>query len=90
MDSVGLIAPGSNYKEEYRMIYLNNERVEVKKFPNGESLINSENLKLKSSDNEIRVNFENDEDITHLIFLKGHLDELNLKSNFLSTASNLF
>ncbi|SFC22037.1 ribose-phosphate pyrophosphokinase [Clostridium uliginosum] len=63
------------------MIYLNDEIVEVKKFPNGESLINSENLKLKSNDNEIRVNFESDEDIIHLIFLKSHLDEFKIKCN---------
>ena len=61
------------------MLYLNNERIEVKKFPNGESLINSEKLILKISDNEIRVNFKNDEDITHLMFLKSHLDELKIK-----------
>lgn len=52
------------------MIYFNNERVEIKKFSNGESLIHSENLKLRNDDNEIRVYFENDEDITQLIFLK--------------------
>lgn len=63
------------------MIYLNGEKIEIKKFPNGECLINSESVKIKDYDNEIRVNFENDEDITHLIFLKGHLDELNLKCN---------
>ncbi|NMM63302.1 ribose-phosphate pyrophosphokinase [Clostridium sp. P21] len=63
------------------MIYFNGEKVEFKKFPNGESMIHSENLKLKISNNEIKVKFENDEDITHLIFLKGHLDELKVKSN---------
>ena len=62
------------------MIYLNGEKVDVKKFPNGESLINSENLKIKYDDiNIIKLKFENDEDITHLIFLKGHLDELRVK-----------
>jgi ribose-phosphate pyrophosphokinase len=65
------------------MIFLNDERVEVKKFPNGESLINSENFKFKSNENEIKVKFENDEDITHLIFLKGHLDELKIKCNLI-------
>lgn len=65
------------------MIYFNGERIEFKKFPNGESLINSENLKLRSDDNEIRLNFENDEDITHLIFLKSHLDELRVKCNLI-------
>ena len=65
------------------MLYLNDEKVEIKKFPNGECLINSENFKLKSHDNKIRVNFENDEDITHLIFLKGHLDELKINCNLI-------
>lgn len=64
------------------MIYLNGEKVSVKKFPNGESLISSENLKIKDHEiNNIKLKFENDEDITHLIFLKGHLDELRAKSN---------
>jgi ribose-phosphate pyrophosphokinase len=62
------------------MIYLNNEKIHINKFPNGECLIGSENLKLTEDKNEIRINFESDEDITHLIFLKGHLDELNVKS----------
>ena len=62
------------------MIYLNGEKVNVKKFPNGESLISSENLKIKyDSINMINIKFENDEDITHLLFLKGHLDELRVK-----------
>lgn len=61
------------------MIYLNGEIVEIKKFPNGEALINSKSFNLKDNTNEIKVKFENDEDITHLIFLKGHLDELRLK-----------
>ncbi|HCW03825.1 MAG TPA: ribose-phosphate pyrophosphokinase [Clostridium sp.] len=61
------------------MIYFNNERIEVNKFPNGEVLINSESLKLKNHINEIRLHFEGDEDLTHLIFLKGHLDEMKVK-----------
>jgi ribose-phosphate pyrophosphokinase len=65
------------------MLYLNDEKIEINKFPNGECLINSENFKFKSADNEIRVNFETDEDITHLIFLKGHLDELNIECNLI-------
>ena len=40
------------------MIYFNNERIEVNKFPNGEVLINSESLKLKNHINEIRLHFE--------------------------------
>jgi ribose-phosphate pyrophosphokinase len=65
------------------MIYLNNKKVEIKKFPNGEALINSESLAINSYDNEIKIKFESDEDITHLIFLKGHLDELNKKCSLI-------
>lgn len=65
------------------MIYLNKSKVEVSKFPNGETLINSEKIKLINGNNEIKVNFENDEDITHLIFLKGHLDELRIKCDLI-------
>lgn len=61
------------------MIYVNNEKLEVNKFPNGEVLINSQNLSVKDS-NEIKINFESDEDITHLIFIKGYLDELKSMS----------
>lgn len=61
------------------MICFNGEKIEVKKFPNGESMILSSNLKLKSENNEIQVKFEDDGDITHLIFLKGYLDELRIK-----------
>lgn len=65
------------------MIYFNGERIDVRKFPNCEALIHGENLKLQSGNNEIRVNFESDEDITHLIFLKGHLDELRVKCDLI-------
>lgn len=64
------------------MIYLNEQKVEVKKFPNGESLINSDTLNIKKDElNKIKFKFENDADITHLIFLKGQLDELRTKSS---------
>jgi ribose-phosphate pyrophosphokinase len=72
-----------------QMIYFNGEKIEVKKFPNGEALIQSDHLNIRSNgngedhQNEIKVHFENDEDITHLIFLKGHLDDLNTKCNLI-------
>lgn len=61
------------------MICLNNAKVDITRFPNGESLISSENLKLNNEINTIKLKFENNEDITHLVFLKSHLDELNVK-----------
>lgn len=63
------------------MIYLNGEKVEIKKFPNGEALINAEKLNPITGINEIKLKFESDEDITHLIFLKSHLDERKIKCN---------
>ncbi|MDR3595275.1 ribose-phosphate pyrophosphokinase [Clostridium sp.] len=62
------------------MIWLNNIKVDVTRFPNGESLVSSENLIINDEINTIKLKFENDEDITHLVFLKGHLDDLNVKS----------
>ncbi|MGN2370034.1 ribose-phosphate pyrophosphokinase [Clostridium cagae] len=63
------------------MLYLNGKKVEMRKFPNGESLISSENLIINEKVNEIKLKFESDEDITKLISIKGHLDEFNLKCN---------
>ncbi|WP_252247257.1 ribose-phosphate pyrophosphokinase [Clostridium sp. ZBS4] len=63
------------------MLYLNGKKVEMRKFPNGESLISSENLIINEKVNEIKLKFESDGDITKLIFLKGHLDEFNLRCN---------
>lgn len=65
------------------MIFLNDKEIEVKKFPNGESLINSQELNIKEWVNTIKLKFESDNDITHLIFLKEHLDELNIKCNLI-------
>lgn len=61
------------------MIYFNNEKIDIKKFPNGEALIHSGDLNIKVNDNKIKVKFENNEDITNLIFLNGYLDELRVK-----------
>ena len=62
------------------MILVNNKKVEIKKFPNGECLIKSEDIEIKD-DNVIKIKFENNEDITNLIFIKNYLDELNLQSS---------
>lgn len=64
------------------MIYLNEKKVNVKKFLNGEFLINSEDLKINEEINIIKFKFESDEDIIYLIFLKGYLDELNCECIF--------
>jgi ribose-phosphate pyrophosphokinase len=65
------------------MIYLNNDIVETTRFPNGESLIKSDSLKICEGINSIKLKFESDEDITHLMFLKGHLDEFRIKSELI-------
>jgi ribose-phosphate pyrophosphokinase len=65
------------------VINLNGEKVEIKKFPNGEALINAEKLNLVTGINEIKLKFESDQDITHLIFLKSHLDERKIKCNLI-------
>lgn len=63
------------------MIKFNGKEVEVKKFPNGETLLSSESLVINDNNiNEIKLKFEDDEDITHLIFLKGHLDENRIRT----------
>jgi ribose-phosphate pyrophosphokinase len=64
------------------MILLNNKQIEIKKFPNGESFLNIEDLVLQEI-NEIKLKFESDEDITHLIFLKGHLDDVGTKAKLI-------
>lgn len=61
------------------MIYLNDKKIKIKRFPNGESLISSEDLNISEGINVIKLKFESDNDITHLLFLKGHLDELKVK-----------
>ena len=58
------------------MIYLNNKLVEIKKFPNGETFINTQELNIKEQ-NIIKLKFQGDEDIMHLVFLKKYLDENN-------------
>ena len=65
------------------MISLNDREINIKKFPNGESLINTEDLNISEEINIIKLKFESDNDITHLIFLKGHLDELKARCNLI-------
>lgn len=62
------------------MILINNKEIIIKKFPNGESLINNKDIEIKE-ENIIKVRFENNEDITNLIFIKSYLDDLNLVSS---------
>lgn len=62
------------------MIYLNGRGVYINKFPNGESRIETEGLKIEK-ENIIKLKFEDDKDIASLIFLKGHLDDLGLETS---------
>lgn len=65
------------------MLILNNKEVVVKKFPNGESFIDLKDILVNEYINEIKLRFESNEDIAHLIFLKGYLDEKNLVSSLI-------
>lgn len=58
------------------MIRVNGKEVKITKFPNGEVLINSEDI--KNSDfliNVVELKFESNEDLINLMFVKRHLDE---------------
>lgn len=70
------------------MIKVNGEKIEVVKFPNGESLIKNEGVlkDIKQSSYmpemtvEMTVKFESDEDLLHMMFVKKHIDEMNLET----------
>lgn len=62
------------------MIKLNDQIVQVKSFPNGESYIDLKDLRVKEN-NEIKFKFQKESEITYLVFLKEHLDEQNVKSS---------
>lgn len=68
----------SNTRGDDEMIYFNGENVEIKTFPNGESYILTENFKIKNEENRLKLKFEGDEDLLHLIFVKNHLEELGV------------
>ena len=61
------------------MIFFNNEKINISNFPNGESLIDSYNIRISDKENIIKLKFEGDSDRLHLIFLKSHLDEMMVK-----------
>lgn len=62
------------------MILLNFEKIDIKRFPNGEVLIDSEQLKrYRDKSCIVSLKFESNDDITNLIFIKKHLDEINAK-----------
>ena len=64
------------------MIRINGKEVEVVKFPNGESLIKNtgvlKDIKQLEKAVEMTVKFKSDEDLLHMMFIKKHLDEMNL------------
>lgn len=62
------------------MIFLNNKQVVVKKFPNGESLIETSDFELRD-ENEIMLKFQDDSDIASLLFLKGYIDDNNKRAS---------
>lgn len=61
------------------MILLNGVKVNLTKFPNGETHIDSKELeKLLDSYNTIGLKYEDDSDLIKLMFIKRHLDLCNL------------
>ena len=64
------------------MLYLNNRLVEITKFPNGESLINTKNL-ITQEKNVISLKFENDLDLMNLVYIKKHLNSLGQETDLL-------
>lgn len=63
------------------MIIIDNIKVEITTFPNGESLIKSEKFWKKSGETSyIRLKFETNEDLMNLMFIKKHLDEKGVKT----------
>ncbi|WP_442637960.1 ribose-phosphate pyrophosphokinase [Rossellomorea marisflavi] len=64
------------------MLLLNNNKVEITVFPNGESKLDGEFIKKVSKPNNyIALHFESDLDLMHLLFLKKHLDSLSHVEN---------
>lgn len=63
------------------MIIVDNKQVEICTFPNGETLIKSEQFwKKKGETSYIRFKFESNEDLINLMFVKKHLDEKGIKT----------
>lgn len=61
------------------MLKLNDKIVKINQFPNGESKIELKDLEvLHKKNNLIKLKYENDSDLIHLMFLKKYLDELNV------------
>ena len=58
------------------MIYLNGKPLEFKTFPNGETLVNGEQiLEHAGSSNLVEFKYENDGDLIKLMFVKNFLDD---------------
>jgi ribose-phosphate pyrophosphokinase len=64
------------------MIILNGHEVKSIRFPNGESLINTKDLRV-TMDNTIVMKFQNDADLMTLIFLANHIDELGYSARLI-------
>lgn len=66
-------------KKGENMILLNGMKVEIEKFPNGETLINSLDKQIFISnmarETKMTVKFENNDDLINMIFIKKYLDE---------------
>ena len=61
------------------MILLNGIPVKINKFPNGETLIKTEDLTI-DLENIVTVKFEDDSDLMNMIFIASHIKESNKKA----------
>lgn len=65
------------------MIYVNGKKIKFNRFPNGETLVDGNELLFAAQGdivNEIGFKYQEDSDLIKLMFVKKHLDEHNLLS----------
>lgn len=68
------------------MIKLDNKMVEVKKFPNGEVNIKTKDLNICWKERHtIKLFYENDSDLIHMMMLKKHIDEVGAFADIVIT-----
>ncbi|QGQ95640.1 ribose-phosphate pyrophosphokinase [Paenibacillus psychroresistens] len=63
------------------MILLNGTKLVFKLFPNGETLVDGDQILALAADfNKVAFKYENDSDLIKLMFIKNYLDDRNLKA----------
>lgn len=60
------------------MIYLNGQKLDFEKFPNGETKVNGEQIVgLNNASNTVTLKYESDDDLIKLMFVKRYLDTIS-------------